>query len=1028
MLNDIILKYQLTFSIIENSSNPKTQLVAIINFFKYCEEENQSFQFNKFLNDFLPLVVNILKNSTVEFIDPYYLLFSKHLLNKAIVSETNPIAKDEIFSILELLNFQLLVLFYHLGEIDNGLIVLNDLLNSKSVINSGVSLDNYDDIIKKPSIRSSSLVDPSMFKINKAFVLLRRINYELSKLSSFSDSIINILLVESDNSEYGINNFGIVQELQCTVEQKRDIEKKNPFFENIIDVQEEGIEHTRKSVVDSSKLILKKFNNYLNLSKNQIRLKFSDLNGIYKGTSLGLGSSLIIPSAFLSNSTSRIRFYINGSSAFTGKVDEYGNVLKVPSASIESKIESAFYSWIKFVILPKENLDSAERKLNELHSKYSRKNLKLIGIGNIQEMFDYPDVVKIKQDDFFVYAKKTINRHKNLSLSFFSIILIVLTIFIVYNLIPRKYKPLPQTIRPLNIIYSPDRDTVWKFNNGDGAGGDTINFGDIAIGDALVFKFDLWNNDYKKSPLKVDLGGKDKNEFEVLWGIDKAQIEAPAFTLPDLRQKMYLKFVPFVSEGSKSAELVFYNENDPDFKKVVYLKGSAGVYKSGYSLKFKDDDYGIINPARGNVLGKEFTIAFWFKTNTGNKRLLTSDNSKWTLSKLDVGIENSFLSVGMPQPKNQSTANALRLLSNSKVKLNEWNYVVIIHKNNHTKLILNDSSVELKTEDEHFNQIEDYFILGGEQHPMQIIDNQSSYRNDGWELTFAELKMYSTALNDSEIIKSKYGKVDYTDKKLLCYYDFEEGLGHFVFDKTKNDINLELFGHPQRSLDMPPINVKLNPIYDNDKDKYIEVNKKGVVTLNKNLFEKRSSFTVQFDAKSIGSEIVPYRVFFKPETLEISYLWSYQNNDSISINFSSLLQYHKNFAVIKKKLDNNWHKYIFDYSVEGNTGRFFIDGELFAEYDFGDLTYDISRQYFCMYFGNNKNFDNPRYISENSAIDNIAIFNRTLSIDEVRSNDIKTLNGLLCYWTFSVLDGHICFDEVNKYPVFIWDEFELKVK
>jgi len=559
MLNDIIIQYQLTYSIIESAANPKTQLVTIVNFFKFCEEKKQTHQYEKFLKDFLPFIVNIFKNSNVDFLDPHYLLISKHLLRKAKENEENIIILNEINSVLELINFQLLVLFYHLGEVDNGIIALNDLLNSKHVLDSGVSLDVFENLKTYSSTKSSSLVDPSLFKVNKAFVLLRRINHELNRLNSYSEHVVNILLVESENSKYCINNFGIVQELFCTIDRNLSHVNKNPYLENIIDSQNEGMEQIRKPLINSANLILDKYRLKLNLLKNQIRLKFSDLKGIYKGTSFGAGASALIPAAYLNYTNSRERYLISGASAFTGGVDNKGNVSKLSEEAIRTKVEAAFFSWIKYIVVPKENLTTAEMKLKELQVKYPRKKLEIIGLNNVSEILGNKEVIKTEKDTISEFLNKTTLRHRSTAFTLFSLLLILLTVIFVYNVIPRKFKPLPQTIRPLNIIYTPDRDTVWKFNNGDGAGGDTVNFGEIAIGDALIYKFDLWNNDDKKEPIKLEMQGKDKEEFEVLWGIDKVQTESPEYVQPDIRQKIFIKYVPYKSEGTKSSELVFYN-------------------------------------------------------------------------------------------------------------------------------------------------------------------------------------------------------------------------------------------------------------------------------------------------------------------------------------------------------------------------------------------------------------------------------------------------------------------------------------
>jgi len=179
MLNDVIDKYNLAFHTLETSTNPKIQLYAIVNFFKFLEEKKQFRLFDKFIDDFLICIINIFKNSTLNFIDPEYLVISRFILKKAADKLDTGIVTNEILTAIDLINIRLLLLYYYLGETNNGLTVLKDILNSKSVVESGISLEQQNYFIRKFSINTSSIIDPNIFKINKAFDILRRINFEI---------------------------------------------------------------------------------------------------------------------------------------------------------------------------------------------------------------------------------------------------------------------------------------------------------------------------------------------------------------------------------------------------------------------------------------------------------------------------------------------------------------------------------------------------------------------------------------------------------------------------------------------------------------------------------------------------------------------------------------------------------------------------------------------------------------------------------------------------------------------------------
>lgn len=1025
MLNDIIDKYLRAYNIIESSPNPKTQIAAITDFFKYCEEKNQSHLFSNFIPDFLIHIVNIFRNASVDFIDPNYLIISKHILHKSLSIESDDIARNEIKNLLESINLRLLILYYYTGEIENGKIILQDMLNSDYVKESGVSLEQSG---LKNSFKSStsSLVDPNLFKVSKVFEILRQIYYELNRMNLFSSAEVNILLVESDNSCYGLSNFGIVQSLECSISVNKNGNTQNLLIENIVDVKNNDLTKAGIDIIASAGKIISLFGKKAgSIESKKICLKFRDVSGIYKGTSFGVGASLVISANYLINSNSRIRFLISNSAAFTGSIDSNGNVIKLPEESLITKIEAAFFSWIKFVVIPYDNIPAAGEKLFLLNKKYPDKELKIIGVKNIREIIENSDVIKIEEDNFYTFSKKFIERHKITAFSLMSFILVLLTAFLVWNYIPRKIKPLPELKGNLNMIYTPDRDTVWTFKSTDRLNRDTLFVGEAGLGDMITHKFNLINNDDKKQPLRMEIRGRDKDEFEVVWSWEVSNIEAPEIINAESKQRNIIKFVPYKSAGEKEAELVFYNDDNPEHLKTIYLKGKTTEFKGGYSLRLSGDDEFISNPRRGNLLGNEFTISLWFKTNNTSLSILTSNNSSNTLTKLGLQLSNdSSILLSILRPKSEQTNN-IALISKSKIHFNKWNFAALANKGNKTFLILNDEIIFLQTEKNHFQKIEDCFIFG--PNTFFTESEHKNYRSDNWELYLAEIRIYNKFLNEQELREKQYSKENYRDDRLVLYYDFEEMVGHFIFDKTNNDIAGELFRLPRRTLDYPPVNTENKS--NNNSDACIRIKNKGEVRLNKNLFQPKSSFTVQFDAKAGGNLSRNTRQLFSLSGIDNHWSWNYLYGDSIAMSYSIIpFEYSKQQATICNKLDNKWHRYSFDYDNQTNSGRFYIDGELLAAYDFGEHYFDITRQFYFMLFGKEGVYDNARFIGEECCIDNIAIYGKTLNDSDIKIKNpdyIKSIPGLLAFWDFSNVNNQVSYDFIQNLPIFLYTEFDI---
>lgn len=97
--------------------------------------------------------------------------------------------------------------------------------------------------------------------------------------------------------------------------------------------------------------------------------------------------------------------------AFTGGLIESGNVHKVSKEIVEKKVEISFYSNCKKIAIPKEDEAFALHNLDELFKLYPKRKLKIVGVGNLDEILLRRDLVEIKKQKLIVRTGKFVKKN-----------------------------------------------------------------------------------------------------------------------------------------------------------------------------------------------------------------------------------------------------------------------------------------------------------------------------------------------------------------------------------------------------------------------------------------------------------------------------------------------------------------------------------------------------------------------------------------------------------------------------------------
>ena len=145
---------------------------------------------------------------------------------------------------------------------------------------------------------------------------------------------------------------------------------------------------------------------YTDKLHGHLRLEFtlSELSSVLTGSSIGLGLGLLAQMALYGLNNNRAfepRIYADV--AMTGALAADGSVLPVNSATIKHKLEAAFFSTVKTLVLPRDHQADAEVYLADLSSKYPLRHMQLVFISHIDEVEHHKLV-------FFYQRRRAIQR------------------------------------------------------------------------------------------------------------------------------------------------------------------------------------------------------------------------------------------------------------------------------------------------------------------------------------------------------------------------------------------------------------------------------------------------------------------------------------------------------------------------------------------------------------------------------------------------------------------------------------------
>jgi len=192
---------------------------------------------------------------------------------------------------------------------------------------------------------------------------------------------------------------------------------------------------------------------------HDVFIHFNKKLGYYTGNSLGAALSLVFLKELLSYYNAPVTFSFNGKVALTGGLDRDENILKVSEDILEKKVVTVFFSTVQTFIVADNEKQFASEKLIELIQEYPNRNLKIIGVEDLDDLLARRNVVNIRKQKIVVRSAKYARQHWMNTLLSVVIALIIAYIFIL------DFDTNPATIEhagKLRLIKNKNGKVLWQ--------------------------------------------------------------------------------------------------------------------------------------------------------------------------------------------------------------------------------------------------------------------------------------------------------------------------------------------------------------------------------------------------------------------------------------------------------------------------------------------------------------------------------------------------------------------------------------
>ncbi len=376
-------------------SVPDLQLLRLIEFWPQLESHVDDVGYHTYVDEYIPLFCRLVTEQALFDLSIGDLAQIRDTLNILAKSANDDAGRGRIDRKLRLVTFRLAVVLFYVGDIEQAIPLCAELCGEKDFATPDTAeeegLDAFDTLRVLADKYNND--HPDVGQVLKD--IFER--WEAERACVHNDRAW-CLFVEKNQGGGGTR--GRLRQLQGTVEIRRPTKKGDEDPDTVtFDNQIRTPDDPFVGVTYDS---LKAVRNFLPATRFAGKpvgpyhsfFTVVDSQGTFTGDSIGLATGLITYAQLLKPEIMRQEKFIASEVAFTGGLDTKGRLLPINKGTLAPKIERAFFSPLKYLVLAEECLPDAGPHLAQLSGQYPRRNLILIGHQRLNNVIENHNIIR----------------------------------------------------------------------------------------------------------------------------------------------------------------------------------------------------------------------------------------------------------------------------------------------------------------------------------------------------------------------------------------------------------------------------------------------------------------------------------------------------------------------------------------------------------------------------------------------------------------------------------------------------------
>ncbi|MEE9442393.1 MAG: hypothetical protein V3V99_06975 [candidate division Zixibacteria bacterium] len=362
------------------------QILRLMDFWPNLKEKVTDRSYQSYFEEYHAYLVSLLNHDNLNDLT----IDELKQLAEAIIDIQHFQSDDEFIESLNFVYTKLASLYFYVGDIDEGLKLCGTIIGDESL--------SIPDIISASQDAYSAfntVYDYFKDSHPQFFRLLSQIHDEWESVrDAYYYDRVYCLFVEK--TDHGRSLRGRMRLLKGSVEYfDKNATTDEITFDNQIKTPDDPFVGASYDALKAVRGIFKNLN-YKTESTSFYHAHFAihESGQTFTGDSIGLATGLLAYTQLMRPDISRVDRFLSAEIACTGGIEESGQITKVNDESLKYKIERAFFSPVKYLVLPKDNQTEADNYLKQLQKRYPKRNLIIIGLYKFSDAIENRNILR----------------------------------------------------------------------------------------------------------------------------------------------------------------------------------------------------------------------------------------------------------------------------------------------------------------------------------------------------------------------------------------------------------------------------------------------------------------------------------------------------------------------------------------------------------------------------------------------------------------------------------------------------------